>query len=68
LLFHPVILKNFGFDLIQLATADNYDIFTAKVGQSAASLKGRIFRDLYVADTPARAWLESAGNPPHLRT
>jgi hypothetical protein len=60
----PAHFGEFGFDLIQLATADNYDIFTTKLGESAASLKGSIFRDLHVTDTQARAWLESAGKPP----
>ncbi len=60
----PAHFGEFGFDPIQLATADNYDIFTGKVGESAASLKGAIFRDLHVTDTHARAWLEGAGKPP----
>jgi hypothetical protein len=54
----------FGFDVIQLAQADNYDVFTGKLGESPASLKGSIFRDLHVDDVQARAWLETAGNPP----
>jgi hypothetical protein len=60
----PAHFGEFGFDLVQLGTADNYDIFTGKLGESAASLKGSVFRDLQVADTQARAWLEGAGKPP----
>jgi hypothetical protein len=54
----------FGFDVIQLALADNYDIFTGKLGEPPASLKGSIFRDLHVDEELARMWLEYAGKPP----
>jgi hypothetical protein len=60
----PGHFDEFGFDIVQLATANNYDIFTGKIGESSASLKGAIFRDLHVTDTQARAWLEGAGKPP----
>jgi hypothetical protein len=54
----------FGFDVIDLAQADNYDIFTARLGESPASLRGSIFRDLHVDEQQARVWLDAAGKPP----
>lgn len=54
----------YGFDVIELAQADNYDIFTGKLGEPSSALKGRIFRDLHIDETQARAWLDGAGKPP----
>jgi hypothetical protein len=54
----------FGLDVVELASADNYNIFTGKLGESSQTLKGSIFRDLHVNDQQARAWLAAAGKPP----
>jgi len=55
--------EDFGFDVVQLAQADNYDVFTYN-GTSRRELRGQIFRDLRVDARQARAWLNSAGKPP----
>jgi hypothetical protein len=54
----------YGFDIVQVATADNYDIFTGRLGVSPRELKGSIFRDLQVDEAKARAWLAQGGKPP----
>jgi hypothetical protein len=54
----------YGFDIVQLATADNYDIFTSRLGVAPRDLRGQIFRDLHVDEARARAWLAQGGRPP----
>lgn len=54
----------YGFDVVTLATADNYDIFSGTFGVSPRELRGRIFRDIHIDDQQAHAWLEAAGKPP----
>jgi hypothetical protein len=49
---------------MQLAQADNYDIFTGKLGDPPSAWRGSIFRDLNVDVEEARAWLNAAGAPP----
>lgn len=56
--------REYGFDVVALATADNYDLFTGQFGVLPRELKGSIFRDLHVDDRQAHAWLELAGKPP----
>lgn len=53
----------FGFDVVQLAQASNYDIFSYN-GEAPRSLRGQIFRDLHVDARQAHAWLNSAGKAP----
>jgi hypothetical protein len=60
----PTHFVEFGFDVIQLATAKNYDIFTAKPGDPTRAWRGNVFRDLHVGETEARRWLETEGEPP----
>lgn len=54
----------FEFDPTALAQADNYDLFTGKLGESPSGWKGQIFRDIHVNADQARAWLAGAGKPP----
>jgi nucleoside phosphorylase len=56
--------EEFGFDVVQLAQADNYDIFTYSSGESQRTLRGQIFRDLHADAEQARVWLRNAGKPP----
>jgi nucleoside phosphorylase len=56
--------EEFGFDVVQVAQADNYDIFTYKPDESQRTLRGQIFRDLHVDARQARVWLNDAGKPP----
>jgi hypothetical protein len=60
----PSHFDEYGFDIVQLATANNYDIFTSKLGVAPRELRGDIFRDLHVDDAQARAWLAHGGRPP----
>lgn len=60
----PSHFDEYGFDMVQLATADNYDLFTSRLGVSPRDLRGSIFRDLYVDEAQARAWLAKDGKPP----
>ena len=56
----------YGFDIVQLASDTNYNIFTSKLGVSSRDLRGEIFRDLHVDEAKARAWLAQGGRPPAL--
>ena len=56
--------EEFSFDPTRLAQADNYDIFTGRLGEPPSALKGSIFRDLHVDAAEARAWLNGSGRPP----
>jgi hypothetical protein len=60
----PAHFADFEFDIIELARADNYDIFTGQLGQSRQSLKGSIYRDLHVDQKQVLAWLEAEGKSP----
>ena len=55
--------EEFSFDVVQLAQADNYDIFTYN-GHPQRALRGQIFRDLHVDAQQAEAWLNNVGKPP----
>jgi nucleoside phosphorylase len=56
--------EEFGFDVVQLAQAENYDIFTYRPDEPQRGLRGRIFRDLHLDATQARIWLSNAGKAP----
>jgi hypothetical protein len=58
--------EEFGLDAVSLAHADNYDIFTGKLGESPSTLRGKVYRDLQVNAGQARAWLKGKGAPPHV--
>ena len=54
----------FEFDPTAVAQADNYDLFTTKLGDGPGAWKGQNFRDLHVNADQARAWLADEGKPP----
>jgi hypothetical protein len=54
----------FGFDCVEVAQADNYEIFTTKTGDSPSAWRGSNFRDLHVDATDARKWLSGNGAAP----
>jgi hypothetical protein len=60
----PAHFDEYGFDIVRLATASNYDIYTSRLGVSPRDLKGSIFRALQVDEAQARAWLKQDGKPP----
>jgi nucleoside phosphorylase len=56
--------EEFGLEPTRVAQADNYDIFTGKLGDPPSAWKGAIFRDLHVDERQARIWLKGVGAPP----
>ena len=54
----------FQFDPLALAQADNYELFTNKIGDVPSAWKGKIFRDIHVNADQARAWLAGVGKAP----
>jgi len=54
----------FNFDAVELANADNDEIFTGKTSIPRTYLKHSIYRDLHVASDQARSWLNAEGRPP----
>jgi hypothetical protein len=56
--------EDFGFDMTQMAQADNYNIFTYRFGDPPSAWKGTIFRDLHVDAEEAREASHWHGSPP----
>ena len=68
--FEPLVripsshFEEFGFDPMEVAEAENYDIFTGKFGDPPSAWRGSIFRDLHLDAEQAQAWLRGEGAPP----
>jgi hypothetical protein len=60
----PAHFQEYGFDVVQLAEADNYDILSYRPDVSQSAGKGRIYRDFHVDEAATKRWLEQEGRPP----
>ncbi len=61
---HADHFREFGFDVFQMAKADNYDVFTTKVGKTKYELQGQCYRDLHIDANEAKRWLKNEGKAP----